>query len=313
MDFTLVGLWHEMGFTARGVVVVLLAMSLYSLSITGERLLAYRKGRRLSRMYIEALAPLVETAARLKDAVGLDQKFAGGPVATVVGSGISSTLSWQPATGSFTGGKYLVLRRRETAPWSTISTRTGRTIQQTLGFGSAYRYAIKTRTASGTVGQAAYGQYVEAALFQENSSLARYSGRWTTTSSSTARAGPCCARRAIPTREVWSAPCRAEGTGASACRRFRDWRPFRSTCRPSAPSFHAARVRTAYAAKTPISSSSLPPTVPVAGIRTNEDGSRHRRGKPVEALRDAPRPSGSARREPDSSPGAVPDPWRSSR
>ena len=108
---------------------------------------------------------------------------------TVVGSGISSTLSWQPATGSFSGGKYLVLRRRETAPWSTISTRTGRTIQQTLGFGSAYRYAIKTRTASGTVGQAAYGQYVEAALFQENSSLARYSGRWTTTSSSTASHG----------------------------------------------------------------------------------------------------------------------------
>jgi biopolymer transport protein ExbB/TolQ len=89
MDFTLVGLWHEMGFTARGVVVVLLAMSLYSLSITGERLLAYRKGRRLSRMYIDALAPLVESAARLKDAVGLEKKFAGGSVAHVVGSGVN--------------------------------------------------------------------------------------------------------------------------------------------------------------------------------------------------------------------------------
>jgi biopolymer transport protein ExbB/TolQ len=89
MDFTLVGLWHEMGFVARGVVVVLLAMSLYSLTITGERLLAYRKGRRLSRLYIEALAPLVESAARLRDAVGLDKRFAGGPVATVVGSGVN--------------------------------------------------------------------------------------------------------------------------------------------------------------------------------------------------------------------------------
>ena len=29
MDFTLVGLWHEMGFTARAVVVVLVIMSLY--------------------------------------------------------------------------------------------------------------------------------------------------------------------------------------------------------------------------------------------------------------------------------------------
>ena len=108
---------------------------------------------------------------------------------SIVGSGISSTLSWKPATGSFSGGKYLVLRRIESGPWSTISTRTGRTIQQTLGFGTAYRYAIKTRTASGAVGQAAYGQYVETALFQEGTSLARYSGRWTATSSSTASHG----------------------------------------------------------------------------------------------------------------------------
>src|SRR5262244_196469 len=89
MDFTLVGLWHEMGFVARGVVVVLLAMSLYSLTITGERLLAFRKGRRLSQLYIEALAPLVQSAARLREAVGLDKKFAGGPVANVVGSGVN--------------------------------------------------------------------------------------------------------------------------------------------------------------------------------------------------------------------------------
>jgi biopolymer transport protein ExbB/TolQ len=89
MDFTLVGLWHEMGFMARAVVVVLLAMSAYSLSIAFERFMAYRKGRELSRLYIEALAPLVEATARLPEAVGLATKFAGGPVATVVGSGVA--------------------------------------------------------------------------------------------------------------------------------------------------------------------------------------------------------------------------------
>jgi biopolymer transport protein ExbB/TolQ len=89
MDFTLVGLWHEMGFTARAVVVVLLAMSFYSLSISAERLLAYRKGKQLSRLYIEALAPHVENAALLGDAVGLDKRFVGSPVATVVGSGVT--------------------------------------------------------------------------------------------------------------------------------------------------------------------------------------------------------------------------------
>lgn len=108
---------------------------------------------------------------------------------TTIGTGISSTLSWQAATGSFTGGRYVVLRRREAGPWSTIATRTGRTIQQTLAFGSAYRYAIRTQTAAGTIGPSAYGQYVEATLFQEGTSLARYSGRWTATTSSTASHG----------------------------------------------------------------------------------------------------------------------------
>ncbi|HEX4404302.1 MAG TPA: MotA/TolQ/ExbB proton channel family protein [Polyangia bacterium] len=89
MDFTLVGLWHEMGFMARAVVVVLLAMSAYSLSIAIERLIAYRRGRALSRLYIEALAPHVESAARLREAVGLDKKFVGAPVATVVGAGVT--------------------------------------------------------------------------------------------------------------------------------------------------------------------------------------------------------------------------------
>ena len=89
MDFTLVGLWHEMGIVARAVVVVLAIMSLYSLGITGERLLTFRRGRRLSRLYIEALAPMVEEAGRLREAVGLDKNYAGSPVASVIGTGLA--------------------------------------------------------------------------------------------------------------------------------------------------------------------------------------------------------------------------------
>jgi biopolymer transport protein ExbB/TolQ len=78
-----------MGPVARGVVILLLAMSLYSLAITGERLMTYSKGKRLSRLYIEALAPHVENAAQLSNAVGLEKRFPGAPVATVVGSGVN--------------------------------------------------------------------------------------------------------------------------------------------------------------------------------------------------------------------------------
>ena len=40
--------------------LVLVAMSLYSLAITGERLRAFWRGRKQSRLYIAALAPMVE-------------------------------------------------------------------------------------------------------------------------------------------------------------------------------------------------------------------------------------------------------------
>jgi biopolymer transport protein ExbB/TolQ len=78
-----------MGIIARGVVVVLAVMSLYSLAITGERLVTFRRGRKLSRLYIDALAPLVEATGRLREAVGLDKKFAGSPVANVIGTGLA--------------------------------------------------------------------------------------------------------------------------------------------------------------------------------------------------------------------------------
>ena len=73
--------------------------------------------------------------------------------------------------------------------WSTIATQSGRSIRQSLGFGTTYRYATRTRTSGGSLGPIAYGQPIEATLFQEGTSLARYSGTWTSTTSSSASGG----------------------------------------------------------------------------------------------------------------------------
>ena len=81
MDFSLVGLWTQMGPIAKGVVIILLIMSMYSLGITVERLIAFTRGKKQSMGYIGALAPLVAAAGRLREAVGLDTKFKGSPVA----------------------------------------------------------------------------------------------------------------------------------------------------------------------------------------------------------------------------------------
>jgi biopolymer transport protein ExbB/TolQ len=62
---------------------------MYSIGITVERFLTFRKGRMQSIGYIGALQPLVATAGRLREAVGLDQRFRGSPVAKVIGTGIN--------------------------------------------------------------------------------------------------------------------------------------------------------------------------------------------------------------------------------
>jgi biopolymer transport protein ExbB/TolQ len=89
MDFSLLGLWAQMGVVAKGVVIILLLMSMYSIGITVERLLTFRKGRAQSIGYIGALQPLMATPGRLREAVGLDQRWKGSPVARVIGTGVN--------------------------------------------------------------------------------------------------------------------------------------------------------------------------------------------------------------------------------
>jgi biopolymer transport protein ExbB/TolQ len=95
MDFTLLGLWHEMGPIARGVVVVLLVMSMYAFGITVERFFSLRKGRRLSLAYVRSIAPLVAATGKLREAAGLETRFDGSPVARVIGAGLKE---WTRAT-----------------------------------------------------------------------------------------------------------------------------------------------------------------------------------------------------------------------
>jgi len=70
------------------LVVVLVAMSMYSLGIAVERLLAYRRGKARSMGYVRALAPIIGQAGKLETARGIEDRFLGSPVARVVGTGV---------------------------------------------------------------------------------------------------------------------------------------------------------------------------------------------------------------------------------
>jgi biopolymer transport protein ExbB len=107
MNFSIMGMWKEMGPVPKGVVVVLLIMSVYSLSVAVERLLALRRGRRQSMAYIRALQPLLATPGRLNEAAAIEQQWPGSPVARVIASGLTE----------FARGMVVVKRRlRQAAP-----------------------------------------------------------------------------------------------------------------------------------------------------------------------------------------------------
>ena len=86
--FSLVEMWNAMGPVAKGVVIILLIMSMISLGITIERLFTFNKAKAQGRDYILGLRPMVSQPGKLREAVGLDDRFKGSPVAAVIGAGI---------------------------------------------------------------------------------------------------------------------------------------------------------------------------------------------------------------------------------
>jgi biopolymer transport protein ExbB/TolQ len=89
MDFSLLGLWHQMGVVARGVVLILLGMSAYAIAIALERFLAFRKGRQRSIEFVAALQPMIGAHGRLEDVQSLQATWKDAPLARVVITGVS--------------------------------------------------------------------------------------------------------------------------------------------------------------------------------------------------------------------------------
>jgi len=99
MDFSLVGLWSQMGAVAKTVVVILLGMSMYSIGIALERFLTFRRSWQRSLGYVAALQPLIGSSERLREAGTLQQQWTDAPVARVLGPGISEFTSGIDALG----------------------------------------------------------------------------------------------------------------------------------------------------------------------------------------------------------------------
>jgi len=89
MDFSLLGLWNQMGAVARIVVILLIGMSMYAIGIALERFITFRRSRERSLGYLKALQPLITAQGRTDEAAALEAHFRDAPLARVVGAGLN--------------------------------------------------------------------------------------------------------------------------------------------------------------------------------------------------------------------------------
>ncbi|HVR43890.1 MAG TPA: MotA/TolQ/ExbB proton channel family protein [Thermoanaerobaculia bacterium] len=88
-QFTVAGMWASMGPTVKIVVVILAAMSIWSLAIAIDRIWRFHKARRESLQVAHALTPRLEER-KFDEAVSLsgDRRFRNSHVARVLHAGL---------------------------------------------------------------------------------------------------------------------------------------------------------------------------------------------------------------------------------
>ena len=89
MSFSLIEVWHQAGFVGRGVFVLLVIMSVYSLGLVVERVIRYQRARKASRAYVAKLRGFLEDG-KLDEAVEAAHAHTWSPVAHVVAAGVSA-------------------------------------------------------------------------------------------------------------------------------------------------------------------------------------------------------------------------------
>jgi len=90
-DFSFEGMWTEMGFFAKAVLIGLVIMFVIALAVIFERLRAYSRAKRQSINYIMMLRTYLQER-KMEEAVQGAQQHPDSPVAKVVGAGLREYL-----------------------------------------------------------------------------------------------------------------------------------------------------------------------------------------------------------------------------
>src|SRR3954462_14716490 len=87
MDFSLLGLWHQMGNFAKGIVIVMAIMSMYSLTIMVAKWWSLRKAQKETIKFAPEFSQLLEED-NLTEAIKLAESYKKSHVALVLGGAL---------------------------------------------------------------------------------------------------------------------------------------------------------------------------------------------------------------------------------
>jgi subtilisin family serine protease len=112
-------------------------------------------------------------------------------VGSIVGSTVSTTMTWPAATDAGSGVKsYIIKRSLNGAAFTTlISGVTAQSYKRTMPFGTPTRFQLFARDRADNLGNGATGAPVTATLLQDGTAIAKYTGSWSTVNLSSASNG----------------------------------------------------------------------------------------------------------------------------
>jgi biopolymer transport protein ExbB/biopolymer transport protein TolQ len=96
-DFTPLGVWRQMGWTARVVLIILLIMSIWSIAIMVERYLTFSAARNQSREFAPKVAVSLKNQ-KIEEAISLSDKYKKSHLAMVVNAGLQEFRAHQVST-----------------------------------------------------------------------------------------------------------------------------------------------------------------------------------------------------------------------
>jgi biopolymer transport protein ExbB/biopolymer transport protein TolQ len=102
------GMWAQMGFAARAVVVILFAMSVWSFGVMIDRALMYSAARKQSRIFVTQVAAALKNG-NLDEAISIAERNKKSHIAKVVATGLSE---FQSAHGQISDEEVIEAAKR---------------------------------------------------------------------------------------------------------------------------------------------------------------------------------------------------------